>query len=71
MRKSKTKKAKVDAVESIIQDVCGSNSQIAPRLRRKLRALVRKAYKYGQWSQQIHPPGLAVQNYEKELGVKL
>ena len=71
MRKSKTKKAKVDAVEAIIQDVCGSNSQIAPRLRRKLRALVRKAYKYGQWSQQIHPPRLAVQNYEKELGVKL
>ena len=53
MRKSKTKKAKVDEIEKIVGDTAtvhafGWSEDLSKQLRRRLRALVRKAYYIGQ-----------------------
>jgi hypothetical protein len=53
MSKSKTKKAKVDEIEKIVGDTAtvhafGWSEDLSKQLRRRLRALVRKAYKLGE-----------------------
>lgn len=40
-------------IEAVIQDVCGLNSQIAPRLRRHLRKLVKLANQNGEIAESI------------------